>query len=100
MKIGMLQINCSFSANSYLPYSLGCLVANALKNSKYKTTLNFDIPIFKRESISNIVDRLIGNDITLVSLYVWNEQISLEVCRRLKKLRPDIVILMGGASGP
>lgn len=100
MKIGLLQINGSFSSNSYLPYSLGCLAASALAYSKYKNSLIFDLPIFKRGEIEDIVQRLLPNDLILVSLYVWNEQISLEVCRRLKSVRSDLIVLMGGPQVP
>ena len=97
MEIGMMQVNGSFSGQSYMPYSVVMLQASATRYSKCKAELKFRLPIFKREPISKIIEKLDGVAVLAISLYVWNEQISLETARRLKtnSENPPIVIVGG-----
>ena len=101
MKIGMMQINGSFSGQSYMPYSAITLQANTRIFSKNHACFDFMVPVFKRGEISEIVRRFLHIDVLAISLYVWNEQISLEVARRLKAQRgSEIVIIVGGPQVP
>lgn len=100
VKIGLVQINNSFSGQNYLPYSVACLQAYAEKNTTQPGSFEFLPPIYKRTRIQDAVDHLKEADVVGFSTYVWNERISLEVARRLKALRPDILILFGGPQVP
>lgn len=100
MKVGLAQINNSFGGAHYLPYSVGCLQAYAEKNLKNRGDYEFLLPIYKRGNPDAIVEKLIDADIVCFSLYVWNRNISMEVARRLKQKKPDILIAVGGPEVP
>lgn len=98
--VGLVQINNSFSGQNYLPYSAALLQTYVEKHSPNPDRYRFLIPIYKRTAISEVVDALLEADVVGFSTYVWNGQISLEIARRLKKRKPDIVIVFGGPHVP
>src|SRR4029078_13361846 len=60
----------------------------------------FLTPLYKRVRIADAVEALKDADLGGFSTYVWNGRISLEIARRLKALRPGIVIVFGGPHVP
>ena len=100
MRIGLVQINNSFSGQNYLPYAISCLQTYAQAHSKCRDQLQFLPPIYKRLPINEILTRLRGADCVGFSTYVWNIRISLETARRLKAENPNVIIAMGGPQIP
>ena len=100
VKIGLVQINNSFSGQNYLPYSIACLQSYARKHLSQPEQFDFLPMIYKRMPIREIVERLAGADIVGFSTYVWNAQISLEAAQRLKKINPKMLIIFGGPHVP
>ena len=100
MKVGLMQINNSFSGQSYFPYSVGMLQVYALENLKNSENYNFLLPIYSRVKIEDGVQQLLEADIILISLYVWNIRLSLEIAKQVKKLKPEIIIVCGGPQVP
>lgn len=100
ISIGLVQINNKFSGQIYLPYSIACLQSYAEQYCDNIQSFEFLEPVFKRDSISEIVEHLRNADIVGFSIYVWNVEISLEIARRLKLLNPDVFILAGGPQVP
>ncbi len=98
--IGLVQINNSFSGQNYLPYSTACLESYARQHSNKKDLLHFLPHVYKRTSIGQIVQSLESAQVVGFSTYVWNEQISLEIARRLKKQDPAKLIVFGGPQVP
>lgn len=98
--IGSMQINNGFSGQYYLPYSIGMLCSYVKKHSNKANSLEFVMPVYRREEKSAIVKRLNGVEILLVSLYVWNKNISLAVAKELKTINPDLLVIVGGPSVP
>jgi radical SAM superfamily enzyme YgiQ (UPF0313 family) len=98
--VGSMQVNNGFSGQYYLPYSIGLLCSYIKKHSNKSNDLKFAIPIYRREEKSNLVKKLEGVDILLVSLYVWNKNISLAVAKEVKIKNPDILVVIGGPSVP
>ena len=100
LKVGLVQVNNSFSGQNYLPYTSACLRSyievHAVDTSRY-TFLPF---IYKRMPIHKIVSQLLDADVVGFSASVWNANISLEVARRLKKAKPNIIIVFGGPQVP
>ena len=100
LKVGLVQVNNSFSGQNYLPYTSACLRSfvevHAVDTSRY-IFLPF---IYKRMPIHKIVDQLLEADVVGFSASVWNANISLEVARRLKKAKPSIIIIFGGPQVP
>ncbi len=99
VRIGLVQINNSFSGQNYLPYSIACLQSYAerrLPPGKF----DFLPMIYKRIPVSEIVERLEGADVIGFSAYVWNARISLEAARRIKQLHPNRLVIFGGPHVP
>ena len=99
-KIGLVQINNSFSGQNYLPYSVALLQTYVQKNAQDPSRFEFLPPLYKRVRIADAVDSLLEADLVGFSTYVWNGRISLEIARRLKALKPGIVIIFGGPHVP
>lgn len=98
--VGWCQINAGFSGASYLPYSVGLLEAYARKNLPDIDRFEFLPPIFTRESVDSAVEKLMLADIACFSLYVWNNNLSLAIARKLKARKPEIIIIVGGPHVP
>jgi hypothetical protein len=98
--IGLVQINNSFSGQNYLPYSVALLQTYVQKNAQDPGRFRFLPPLYKRVRIADAVESLLEADLVGFSTYVWNGRISLEIARRLKVLKPGIVIIFGGPHVP
>ncbi len=98
--VGLVQINNSFSGQNYLPYAAGLLEAYARAKAKNPERYRFLTPLYRRVRISDAVESLIGADVVGFSTYVWNGRISLEIARRLKRRRPEILVVFGGPHVP
>ena len=100
IRVGLVQINSSFSGQTYFPYSVGILQAYAQKNLSNSEFYEFKIPIYTMTPIEEAVNYLIDADIVGFSVYVWNFENSIAIARELKKRKPDIVIVFGGPHVP
>ena len=100
IKIGATQINNGFSGQYYLPYSIGLLYAFIKKNSARAEKYEFNSIIYKRKLLNECFEHLKDRDIILFSSYVWNEQISLSIAKKLKEYDPKKFIIFGGPSVP
>ncbi|MSR16003.1 MAG: radical SAM protein, partial [Gammaproteobacteria bacterium] len=98
--VGLVQINNGFSGQNYLPYSVAMLEAYVRRKAANPDRFHFKLPIYKRISIGDAVARLLDCDIVGFSTYVWNGQISLEIARRLKSQRPNVLVVFGGPHVP
>ncbi len=98
--VGGVQINNGFSGQFYLPYSIGLLYAYTLHNTKKKDKFKFNDIIYKRLNLDECLNNLKDCDVVLFSTYVWNEKISLEIAKNLKKKDSKKYILFGGPSVP
>jgi len=98
--VGLVQINNSFSGQNYLPYSVALLQTYVQKMAADPGRYRFLPPIYKRVRIADAVEALKDADLVGFSTYVWNGRISLEIARRLKALRPGIVMVFGGPHVP
>jgi radical SAM superfamily enzyme YgiQ (UPF0313 family) len=100
LKVGLVQVNNSFSGQNYLPYSVACLRSYVEAHAPDPGRYQFLPFIYKRIPIRDIVAHLKGADVVGFSAYVWNANISLEAARRLKKECPDTLIVFGGPQVP
>jgi radical SAM superfamily enzyme YgiQ (UPF0313 family) len=98
--VGLVQINNSFSGQNYLPYSVALLQTYVQKMAADPGRYRFLPPLYKRVRIADAVEALKEADLVGFSTYVWNGRISLEIARRLKALKPAIVIVFGGPHVP
>lgn len=97
-KIGLVQINNSFSDQSYFPYSVGVLQAYIQKH--FPNKYEFLLSLHKRIKVEEAVERLSKADIVAFSFYVWNARLSLVIAQKLKELYPEKRIVFGGPQVP
>jgi tRNA A37 methylthiotransferase MiaB len=100
VRIGLAQINNSFSDQNYLPYSVGLLQSYVERYAAQPGRYRFLLPVYKRIPADAAVAALADADIVGFSAYVWNLRISLEIARRLKAQRPEILVVFGGPQVP
>jgi radical SAM superfamily enzyme YgiQ (UPF0313 family) len=100
VRVGLVQINNSFSGQNYLPYSIGLLQGYAQRHAPDPRRYDFLLPLYKRMPVQEAVARLREADVVGFSAYVWNFRLSLAIARRLKEERPDVCILFGGPHVP
>lgn len=100
IKVGLVQINNSFSGQNYLPYSVGLLQAYVQKHAKAPNQYQFLLPIYSRVPVQQAVEQLIGAEAIAFSAYVWNIRISTQIARKIKELKPETLIIFGGPQVP
>ncbi len=100
VKVGLVQINNSFSGQNYLPLSVALLQAYAERQLKRPEDFEFQLPIYRRIPVREAVDSLLSNDVVFFSTYVWDIRISLEIAKTLKSLKPEVLIVFGGPQVP
>lgn len=99
MKVGLVQINNSYSGQNYLPLSVGLLQAYCQRHLA-PGDCEFLLPVYSRIPVERIVAQVEEADIVFFSTYVWNFRISLESAKLLKERKPEIVIVFGGPHVP
>lgn len=100
IKVGLVQINNSFSGQNYLPYAVAILQAYAQTYAKAPERYEFLLPVYSRIPVSQAVQNLQGAHVVAFSTYVWNIKISLEIARRIKQQNPETLIVFGGPQVP
>ena len=76
LKIGLVQINNSFSGQNHLPYSIALLQTYVQRFSATPERYDFLTPLYKRVRIADAVEQLRDADVVGFSTYVWNGRIS------------------------
>jgi radical SAM superfamily enzyme YgiQ (UPF0313 family) len=100
VKIGFLQLNNGFSGQHYLPLAVGMLASHLKSNLDTGHDIDLAIPEVFFDDNDLIARRLAGCNIIAASVYVWNEQNTLDICRRVKELNPKALIVFGGPQVP
>ncbi len=100
VKIGLMQINNSFSGQNYFPLSVGMLQAYAQHNLKNPEQFEFMTPLYTRMRVEEAVERLHGADILPVSNYVWSDKISHAIAKEKKRRNPETLVVFGGPQVP
>lgn len=98
--VGLVQINNSFSGQTYFPYSVGILQAYSQKNLAHPEQYEFKLPIYEVTPIDKAVNLLMDADIVGFSVYVWNFENSLAIAKELKRRKPETVVVFGGPHVP
>ncbi len=99
--VGLAQINNSFSGAHYLPYAAGLMQAYAQAHlPDAGARFEFLPPLYRRLPVAEAVAQFAHADIVGMSLYVWNQRLSLAICAELKRRNPDVLIVLGGPQVP
>ena len=98
IQVGLVQYNSSH--RHYLPYAVGLLQAYVQKYSLEAGRYSF-LPVrVLAAPLEDEIDVLKDADIVAFSSYVWNIQRNLELAKRLKQFRPEILTVWGGPQIP
>ena len=100
LNVGLVQINNSFSGQEYLPLTAGSLQVYVEKYFSNPSSLEFQLPIFKRISVDDAVKSLSNTNVVFFSIYIWNFRLSLAIAKSLKFKYPDIITVFGGPQVP
>lgn len=84
----------------YLPYTVGALWAYLLQFQDVYENFTIDNWIFRREDFNEVISKCKNTNIVFISLYIWNKNYCLRLAEELKKVYPDITIIMGGPEVP
>ena len=97
MRIASAQPNFRYGDQTHYPYSIGCLLSYAKTQHA-----NLDIqPCFVlREHLYDYIERASQCDLLLVSNYVWNWSINVELAREVKGRNPQLRVVFGGPQVP
>ena len=99
-KIGLIQINNSFSGACYFPYSAGLIQAYYQKYGQNTKGTTFVEPIFDRQTVEQALAHLKHVSLAAFSAYAWNFQISIAIAKELKNRYPKTLVLFGGPQVP
>ena len=80
----------------YLPYSAGVVWSYSLHDSAIRDQFEVTEWIWRREAIEETAQRLAKNDIVASSVYVWNHRYNYALCKRIKEINPNVLIVIGG----
>lgn len=100
IRVGLVQINNSFSEQCYLPLSIGMLQAYAQKHLYYSEDYEFLTPVYTFTRIEEASEFLSDADLVGFSAYMWNFENTLAIARDLKLRKPETVIVFGGPQVP
>lgn len=96
--VALVQLNSG--ARPFLPYVAGLLQAYVKHYAPNPEHYHFLPPVSEFESLEQAVSKLLDADLVGFSVYVWNIERSLAIARRLKALKPSIIIVFGGPHVP
>ncbi len=100
VKVGLVQINNSFSGQNYLPYSAGILQAYAQAHLERPEDYEFLLPVYQRTPVDEAVLQLAEAEAVFFSSYVWNIRLSLAIAEALKQRNPEVLTVFGGPQVP
>lgn len=98
----LFQISTSFTGTEfyYIPYSVGSIWAHCKSVPTIDEHFTLKDIFFKREDIDTVVAKIKNPSIVAFSMYLWNENYSLETAKRIKEKYPKCLIVVGGPSVP
>jgi hypothetical protein len=82
--------------NYYLPYSAGVVLAYAFDQDDIQRQWQIDQIIWRRDPLESTAQKLAQNDLVAFSTYVWNHRYNYALAKRVKELRPEVMIVFGG----
>ena len=104
-KLGFLELSHIFTNQIKLPYSTGCVWSYCRTIDEISNNFSFDVHdwvyVLDGEfDVSVTAEKLAKCDIVGVSYFVWNTHASDRVCKLIKKINPNCLIVYGGLGTP
>lgn len=102
--VSLVQVNFSQGPSElnayYLPYSVGVLWAMVQSCPDLQARFRLNEIIWRRDRISEVIEKLQHSHVVLFSTYVWNRNYNYSLAQRLKEINPDIITMFGGPEIP
>jgi radical SAM superfamily enzyme YgiQ (UPF0313 family) len=95
-----VQICNVFGDAVYLPLAAGMLQAHAASQPDLAEHFQFSPICHMRFDPTETAARFFGTEVLALSTYVWNWEFSLAVARELKRLDPQVLVVIGGTQAP
>jgi radical SAM superfamily enzyme YgiQ (UPF0313 family) len=90
------QINNTYGANAFLPYSTALLQAYAQSIPAIQENFDFKELLFLREPPEQVVARLEEPAVLALSSYIWNWQWNVDLARVVKQSWLECKVVLGG----
>lgn len=84
----------------FLPYSCGVIWSYASSFKNISNEYELGEFIWRRDNIKDVVELLKQHDVVGFSTYIWNRHYNDVLARELKKVNPNILIVVGGPDYP
>jgi radical SAM superfamily enzyme YgiQ (UPF0313 family) len=94
--IHLVQTNDVIGTNIILPLAVGILWQYSQLDPENQQKWQLGQVVYKRLESTNDVELLSQGHMIVFSNYVWNSAYHFELARQVKKLNPDIFVVMGG----
>ena len=94
--IHLVQVNDIIGTNVVLPLAVGLLWQNAIDNPVVFDNWQLGQVVYKKEDVDTVAKRLSNGNLICFSNYVWNTEYHLALASAIKKLNPQIFIVVGG----
>lgn len=99
-KVYFVQSGFKYGDSLYIPYSVGCLAANAWRDEKVKEEFEFSGILFDRPSVNEAADFLKDPFLVACSCSVWTYEYYKLLIKEVKKRYPECIIVCGGHDVP
>lgn len=99
-RVHLVQVCNAFGDAVYLPLSAGMLKAYAETRPGLAEHFRFETIVHHRFDLVETAALFPSPSVVGLSTYVWNWQFSLAVARELKRLHPQVLIVIGGPQVP
>lgn len=96
----MTKLNNRSQNVHWLPYAVGCLIAYAKQFKEINDAYSFMEPLYLPHPYVDYNDQLEQADILCLTTYVWNQKYNDGLARHYKTIRPDGLVIYGGANVP
>lgn len=94
------EYNVFMDGTTYFPFVSGILKSYAVQFPHIVENYQFEPFVFYRGNLENIVQKYKNPSVAGFSVSMWNEQLSLNVARIIKKKFPECLIVFGGPHVP
>ena len=95
-KIHLVQVNDIIGTNVILPLAIGILWQNAIMDPDVSNKWELGEVVYKKENIDSVASKLAQGDIICFSNYIWNSSYHFALATAIKKINPEIFIVVGG----
>lgn len=96
-RIGLVQVNDVIGSNVILPLAIGVLWQHAISHPQIRANWIMGPIIWKPVEEHTIVE-LSRCDVVCFSNYVWNNAYHMSLANKIKRLNPEIYVVVGGPS--